>query len=148
MTTAPPPLGAFPIQLATSWMLGTVADTITNRTDVPRAFIRETTTSSVLPRVSFRMWTCISYGKRQHIARGRGGRERGSRTDLVDEEELDLGEDAVVFFPATQHANVNMRSSPLNTAVRTSYEKGYPTSPPSSHYIYPEAVKQSCYSSS
>lgn len=46
-----------PIQLATSSMFGTVADTRRNLTSDPLAFIRETTTSRVLPRDSLRMWT-------------------------------------------------------------------------------------------
>jgi len=36
----------------TSLMLGTVADTATNRVEVPRVFIRETTTSWTAPRTS------------------------------------------------------------------------------------------------
>lgn len=44
-----------PIQAATSWILGTVAETRTNRINEPRNFILDVTTSSVLPRDSFRM---------------------------------------------------------------------------------------------
>ena len=56
LTMAEPPFGPRPIQSATSWMLGTVADTRINRILVPRAFILEITTSRVLPRVSLRTW--------------------------------------------------------------------------------------------
>ena len=47
------------IQWATSSMFGTVADTATKRTAEPRAFIRQTTTSRVLPRDSLSIWTCV-----------------------------------------------------------------------------------------
>ena len=50
-----PPLE--PIHAAMSWMLGTVAETTTKRTPDPRIFIRETTTSKVLPLDSLRIWT-------------------------------------------------------------------------------------------
>ena len=51
---APKPL---PIQAATSWILGTVAETRMNRINEPRNFILDATTSSVLPRDSCKMWT-------------------------------------------------------------------------------------------
>ena len=44
-----------PIQAAMSPMLGTVAETSINRTFDPRNFIRDVTTSSVLPRDSLRI---------------------------------------------------------------------------------------------
>ena len=47
------------IQWATSSMFGTVADTATKRTAEPRAFIRQTTTSRVLPRDSLSIWTYV-----------------------------------------------------------------------------------------
>jgi hypothetical protein len=63
-------------------MFGTVADTATKRTAEPRVFIRDTTTSRVLPRDSLSIWTCVLlfYGKRalDKIAH------------FVDEEELYL----------------------------------------------------------
>lgn len=45
------------IHRATSWMFGTVAETRIKRTEDPRSFIREMTTSRVLPRDSFKMCT-------------------------------------------------------------------------------------------
>lgn len=45
-----------PIHVATSWMFGTVAETSTNRTAAPLVFMRDTTTSKVLPRDSFSTW--------------------------------------------------------------------------------------------
>lgn len=44
-----------PIQDAMSSMLGTVAETRAKRTEEPRVFIREMTTSRVLPRDSLRI---------------------------------------------------------------------------------------------
>ena len=40
-------------------MFGTVADTAAKRTAEPRVFIRDTTTSRVLPRNSLSIWTCV-----------------------------------------------------------------------------------------
>lgn len=45
-----------PIQIAISWTFGTVAETRTKRIESPRIFILEIITSSVLPRLSFKIW--------------------------------------------------------------------------------------------
>lgn len=58
MIVADPSRVPSPIQLATSSMFGTVADTTTKRMDDPRSFIRERITSRVLPRDSLRICTC------------------------------------------------------------------------------------------
>lgn len=75
-----------PIQLATSSILGTVAETTRKRTEDPRVFIRESITSRVLPRDSLRICTC---GERRRVSAS----ERETKlidAYFVDKEELDL----------------------------------------------------------
>jgi hypothetical protein len=79
------------IQWATSSMFGTVADTATKRTAEPRVFIRDTTTSRVLPRDSLSIWTCI-----WSISSGRIPLEL---LYFVDKEEPYLREELVVARP-------------------------------------------------
>ena len=54
-TVAGPSESTRPIQLAMSSMLGAVADTSANRTSEPSDFMRDITTSKVLPRASFKI---------------------------------------------------------------------------------------------
>jgi hypothetical protein len=61
-------------------MFGTVADTATKRIAEPRILIRDTTTSRVLPRNSFSIWTCaLSF---------HGERNLYEIAHFVDEEEF------------------------------------------------------------
>ena len=54
------------IQLAMSWILGTVAETMRNLSELLRAFIREIMTSRVLPLFSFSICTCESDSRYYH----------------------------------------------------------------------------------
>lgn len=60
LTVAGPSFARLAIQSATSMTLGTVAETTMNLTAFPRSFMRETTTSRVLPRDSLSRWTCAT----------------------------------------------------------------------------------------
>ncbi len=97
LTVAGPLLARFPIQSATSMTFGTVADTTMNRTAFPRSFIRETTTSSVLPRDSLRRWTCS-------LERDRGVKLE-EEAYLVNKEELDLRENVFVVLPVDNESD-------------------------------------------
>jgi len=64
-------------------MFGTVAETSTNRTAAPLVFMRDTTTSKVLPRDSFSTWIYHNW------VNEREGAENDQ--DLINKKQLDLG---------------------------------------------------------